>query len=181
METLYQYLDRMLHEYETTPSALAKAKREYRKQYQRAYQKEYRNKNNHVRKDIYFTPQEFSRLTKVAKQHNVSVPRLCKELSFAYINSQFVLPDDKQIRRLELYLRGVTNNLNQLVRYVHQRKDLSVIDISTLREQVNEMENHISTTLRSPVNLQDYLERLVQQKPEVLSVLHYIIETYKPK
>lgn len=180
MESLYQYLNRMgLLEYETTPSALANAKREYRKSYQKNYQKKFRK--NNVRKDIYFTPQEFSRLAKVAKQHKVSVPRLCKEFTFAYLNSKFVLPDDKQIRRLELYLRGVTNNLNQLVRYIHQRKDLSVIDISTLREQVNEMENHISTTLRSPVNLQEYLERLVQQKPEVLSVLHYIIETHNSK
>ena len=166
-------------EHETTPSALAEAKRQYRKIYQKDYQNRFRK--NNVRKDIYFTPQEFSQLAKVAKMHNVSVPKLCKELTFAYIESQFVLPDDKQIRRLELYLRGVTNNLNQLVRYVHQRKDLSVIDISTLREQVNEMENHVSTTLRSPVNLQDYLEGLVQQNPEVLSVLHYIIEAHKPR
>ena len=122
MESLYQYLDRMLHEYETTPSVLAEAKRQYRKLYQKDYQKKFRK--NNIRKDIYFTPQEFSRLSKVAKHHKVSVPRLCKELSFAYLDSQFVLPDDKQIRRLELYLRGVTNNLNQLVRYVHQRKNL---------------------------------------------------------
>lgn len=180
MESLYQYLNRMgLLEHETIPSVLAEAKREYRKIYQKDYQKKFRKDN--VRKDIYFTPQEFSRLSKVAKQHKMSVPRLCKELTFAYLNSQFVLPDDKQIRRLELYLRGVTNNINQLTKFANQRKGLSVNDMLIIKGQVNEMENHISTTLRSPVNLQDYLERLVLQKPEILSVLHYIIETHNPK
>ena len=167
-----------LLEHEVTVAELTKAKRQHRKNYQKSYQKSYRAKN--IRKDCYFTPSENLRLSPVAKKHKMSVPRLCKVLAFAYLDGHYVLADDKQVHQLELYLRGATNNINQLVRYIHQRKDLSFNDILTFREQINEMEDHISTSLRHPDNLQKYLKTLVQQKPEILSVLQHIIETLKP-
>jgi hypothetical protein len=180
MESLYQYLHRFgLLEQKTTPEELEWAKREYRKAYQRAYQKNYRN--THVRKDIFFTPSEYKQLSKVAQKYHLSVPGLCKQLTFAYLKTQFVLPDDDRVRGLELYLRGATNNINQLVRYIHQRKELSYSDIENIRGQVNSMETKVSQALRSPVNLQEYLENEIQQKPETLSLLQYLLEIHTPR
>ncbi|OFY47804.1 MAG: hypothetical protein A2W85_13455 [Bacteroidetes bacterium GWF2_41_31] len=177
MESLYQYLHRIgLLEQETSPEELAQAKREYRKTYQRAYQKIYRDAN--IRKDIYFTPTEHKQLSKIAQKYHLSVPGLCKQLTFAYLKTQFVLPDDQQVRGLELYLRGVTNNHNQLIRYIHQKKDLKISDIENLNERVNAMETKVSQALRSPINLQEYLENEIQQKPETLSLLQYLLETH---
>lgn len=177
MESLYQYLHRIgLLEQETSPDELSRAKQEYRKSYQRTYQKNYRN--THIRKDIYFTPVEYKQLSKIAKKHNQSVPKLCKQLTIAYLKSQFVLPDDKQVRQLELYLLGVTNNLNQLVRYIHQRKEFNISDIENLKVMVNTMETKVSQSLRSPENLQNYLENKIQQKPETLSLLQYLLENH---
>ena len=177
MESLYQYLHRMgLLEQEVSPKELAQAKQKYRKDYQHAYQKKYRKA--HIRKDIYFTPVEYKQLSKIAKKHNQSVPQLCKQLTIASLKSQFVLPDDKQVRQLELYLRGVTNNINQLVRYFHQRKDLNFNDIKNLKVLVNAMETKVSQALRSPENLQNYLENEIQKKPETLSLLHYLLEIH---
>jgi len=178
METLYQYLNRMgLLDREAIVAELTMAKREHRKIYQKSYQKEYRKKN--IRKDSYYTQLEHLRLSTVAKKYKMSVPRLCKVLAFAYLDGYYVLADDKQVHQLELYLRGVTNNINQLTRYIHQRKGLSFNDILTFREQINEMEDHISTSLRHPVNLQEYLENQIQQTPEIISVLQHIIEPHK--
>jgi hypothetical protein len=180
MESLYQYLHRIgLLEQEVTPEELARAKQEYRKVYQRAYQKSYRDAN--IRKDIYFTPTEYKQLSKVAKKYHLSVPGLCKQLTFAYLKTEFVLPADNHVRGLELYLRGATNNINQLVRYIHQRKELSYSDIENLRGRVNAMETKVSQSLRSPINLQEYLENKIQQNPETLSLLQYLLETHSTR
>jgi hypothetical protein len=178
METLYQYLQRNgLFDYEASPSVLADAKRQYRKEYQKEYQKNFRKKN--IRKDIYFTPREFNRLSTLSKQHKKSVSRLCKDLVFAYIDIHFVLPDDEKIRSLELYLRGATNNLNQLVRYIHQRKELSYSDISYLKDMVNMIETKVSSALREPDDLEKYLQKVIQQNPHTISVIENIVKTHK--
>lgn len=178
MEILYQYLHRKgFLERETTKDELEEAKQQYRKLYLKEYQKEFRRIN--IRKDIYFTPIEFSKLSSASKKFNMPLPRLCKELTLAYLNNQFLLPDDTQIRQLEIYLRGVTNNINQLVRYIHQQKRLSENDLSILRTQINEMEERISLALRQPLNIQEYLENQIPQKPEILSILKKIIENHK--
>lgn len=178
METLYEYFQRIgLLDYDATPSVIAEAKRQYRKSYQKEYQKKFRK--NNVRKDIYFSPKEFNRLSSLARKNKKPVSRFCKDLIFAYLDKHFVLPDDETVRQLELFLRGATNNLNQLVRYIHQRKELSYQDISYLRDRINEMENMISQSLRSPDDLREYLEKVVHQNPQTISVLETVLKTYK--
>jgi len=182
METLWQYLNKLgLLEREATGEELAEAKRQYRKIYQKDYQKQFRR--NHVRKDLFLTKKEHAQLSAVAKQHKgrKSVARLCKELAFAYLDNHYVLPDDAQVRQLELYLRGATNNLNQLVRYVHRQKAFSLHELDILRCQVNEMEERISKALRHPSTLQGYLKKLVQEKPELLTTIRDILNSYLPQ
>lgn len=174
METFYQYLQRMgLLEYDASPSVIAEAKREFRKAYQQDYQKNYRKKK--VRKDLYFSPQEFNRLSSLARKHKKPVSKLCKELIFGYMDKQFILPDDQQVRNLELYLRGVTNNINQLVRYIHQRKDLHYEDIVSIQNQVNEIEGVISRNFRTPDDLEGFLKNLLEQNPSSIYTLENFI------
>lgn len=180
METFYEYIQRIgLLEYDATPSVIAEAKREFRKAYQKDYQRNYRKKK--VRKDLYFSPQEFNRLSALARKHKKPVSKLCKELIFGYIDKQFVLPDDQQVRKLELYLRGVTNNLNQLVRYIHQRKDLSHDDIFNLRNQVNEIEGVVSKSFRNPNDIEAFLKSIIQQNPSAIYVLENFINQFNKR
>jgi hypothetical protein len=177
METFYEYLQRQgLLDYDASPSVLAEAKREFRKAYQKDYQRNYRKKK--VRKDLYFSPQEFNRLIALARKHKKPVSKLCKELIFGYMDKRFILPDDEQVRTLELYLRGVTNNLNQLVRYIHQRKELNHDDIINLRNQVNEIEGEVSRSFRSPDDLEGFLKNIIQQNPSAIYILENFINQF---
>lgn len=177
METLYQYLQRIgLFDYEVSPEVLAEAKKQYRKEYQKEYQKQFRLKN--IRKDIYFTPKEFKHLSSIARKQNKSIPKLCKELIFAYLQKLYVLPDDETVRQLELYLRGATNNLNQTVRYIHQRKELTLDDFAYLRNQVDTIENKVSQLLRSPLDLEKYLEDKIEHDPQLIYLLEYLINKH---
>lgn len=162
-----------LLEYDTSPSVLAEAKREFRKAYQKDYQRNYRKKK--VRKDLYFNSQQFNKLSALAKKHKMPVSKLCKELIFGYIDKQYVLPDDENVRQLELYLRGVTNNLNQLVRYIHQRKELSHDDIINLRNQINEIEEVVSRSFRAPDDLEGFLENVLRDNPSAIYALENFI------
>ena len=174
METFYQYIQRMgLLDYDASPSVIAEAKREFRKAYQKDYQRNYRKKK--VRKDLYFSPQEFNRLTALARKHKMPISKLCKELIFGYMDKQFVLPDDEKVRQLELYLRGVTNNLNQLVRYIHQRKELHHDDIINLRNQINKIEGVVSRSFRTPDDLEDFLKKILRENPSQIYVLENFI------
>ena len=177
METLIQYLYRTGLLENGTKEEIEEAKKTFRKAYSQNKQREYRRQN--IRKEIILTKKEFSVLCKAAEQRKIKLSPFLKKAALCYVNEHFILPEDSRVNGLELNLRRIGNNINQLIRYAHQKKGISVKDIQALQQQINKLEDEISRALRQPISLRKYLEQLLQDQPEFVAVLEQLITKYK--
>lgn len=152
MESLAQFLARKGLHQDSSPEEVVKAKNEYRDQYMRQKQKEFRE--THIRKEIYLTKREFGYLKGAAEKHQMKLSRFIKKIAFAYLKQLFIVPDDTHVRNLELELRRIGNNINQVTKHVNQKSEVKEEHVQVLLVLLKKIDNKVSNALRNPSKVQ---------------------------
>ena len=67
----------------------------------------------------------------------------------AYLDQCYVVPDDETVRQLELGIRRVGNNVNQLTALAH-RAGFDPSAIAELHDHLAELEEEVSRAFRDP-------------------------------
>ncbi len=119
-----------------------------RQQYLKRYQKLYRMERKRL--ELTLTPDEHQTLQDAAKRHKKKLSTFTKEAALAYLNQEFIVPDEEHLQRIELGIRRIGINLNQLVRRAHQ-SGIQPDTVAQLEELVRQLEQSVGDSLRHPL------------------------------
>lgn len=174
MQTLQEYLFESGILETGDPEAIAQAKKQYRRMYLREKQRQYRA--NHRQLTISLTLKDAQAFERNAQTHGMKLATYMKASAYAYANQGFILPDNKEVQKLELLLRRIGNNVNQLTRFTH-RADLSYQEaLRAIQDQINRLEAELSTHLRQPADLETAIRKELQRNPGFFHRLVHIVQ-----
>jgi uncharacterized protein YukE len=178
MATLKEYLfSSGILEY-GTPGEIEEVKREFRRQYLYEKVRAFRAERRTV--SLTFPLQDATTFEKNAAYHNMRLAAYIKACVYAYVNQGFIVPDNKQIQHLELLLRRIGNNVNQIARTANSVEGDTKNAVTSIQNQVNELEAELSQHLRQPLNLEVVIRLELQRNPAFLHRLRYLILNFKP-
>lgn len=103
------------------PDAIVERQRAQRRAYQRRYMRDaYRPRRKAL--SIVLTPAEHARLSRAAATAGYTPTAFFRQAAFAYLDQGYAPPADlvAAVGTLEVALRALGNNLNQLARQAHQ-------------------------------------------------------------
>lgn len=78
----------------------------------------------------------------------------------------YVVPSDNRLQELSLALKKVGNNANQLVRYAHFEKGITMEEVQRFQFLLQQMEREIRDALTHPANILDLLRIHLQERPQ---------------
>ena len=120
---------------------------EGRLRYQQAYHKDYQKRTKRVSPVL--TLAEYAQLKREAKRHAMPVATFARACIFAYLDGTYVVPDEERLHQLEVALRRIGSNVNQIAARAH-RVGLSTFEISNALALVYELEDQVAEALRRP-------------------------------
>ncbi len=159
-----------------TDEQINQTKKEFWKQEDKARLKRFRS--SHQRKEVSLSQKEFDTLAIAAKRHGVQLGTFIRLAALAYVKAEFLLPSDSRIQELEIALRRIGNNINQLTRHVHQQ-GMTQEDLSAFQNKLNELEDRVAHALRQPIPLKDFLSQLLKKQPEYAEVLEQVLNEFR--
>lgn len=120
-----------------------------RREYFTAYQRELRQRKKRV--DILFDKEDFATLERAARRHGYGrkTGAFIRDAALAYLHREYIVPDQDAIRQLELGIRRIGNNLNQIARKANT-VGIEPSDLDAIREHLATLEHEVSTALRNP-------------------------------
>jgi hypothetical protein len=116
----------------------------------RLYNREYQERTHRVA--VTLNDREYSEFEKRAKNENVRVTTLVKNMALAYHQGQAIIPEALQaeLQELRFLLRNVANNINQIAHHSNTMKVL--VDENGLLLELQKMEKAVY----------DYVNRKIQ-------------------
>ncbi len=151
---------------------MATSRREYLTDYQRQLRKRRR------RVDVLFVPDEYGQIKRAATRHSMKVGPFIRACVAGYLHRVYVLPDDEVLRQLQLAIRRIGDNINQLVRHAH-RVGLEPVDIDEVNRHLAALEDEIIYALQTPPELLDVIDRALQERPELAGEIQAILAMHE--
>ena len=132
-------------------------------------------RKKHRRVDILFKDQDYEKIKRASKRYKGLAP-FVRDCVLAYIDKKFLTPTDETARLLELGIRRIGNNINQIARRVNTQKMAYPADIDDLYKSVVELEDTISEVFRNPPELVDLIKKRLNEAPEFTEQLQTLID-----
>ena len=121
------------------------ARKIYRAWYLKRYKKQHRN--THPECVTFFSEFEKTIIENAAEKHRMSKPEFVKKAAIAYINQQYLLPNEEKINAIEQYLAGLASEFS-----FHAELYPGAIGsyLQTLQKRFTELEEKFSKIIREP-------------------------------
>jgi hypothetical protein len=155
---------------------IAKAKSEFWKEENKERLKKFRTQ--HHRHEISLSQDDFNLLSLASKKYGVQLGTFIRIAAIAYVRSEYLLPSDSRIQELEVAIRRIGNNINQLTRHVHQ-SGFTQGDLESLQNKLNELEDKIAHTIRQPLPLNEFLKLLLKRNPEYAPMIEQVLKEFR--
>ncbi|KAA3597466.1 MAG: plasmid mobilization relaxosome protein MobC [Calditrichaeota bacterium] len=150
-----------------------------RKEYQKKYHQNYWSKNKRIQ--ITFSNSEFKRIQKSAKKHKMKVGQFLKQCIFAYLEKSFIPENEEKIHTIELSIRKIGNNVNQIARNSNRFGLLRVLEVQRLHRLLNSLEIEIRRNLRVPIDALKMIQNEIENSDEFLNKVEWLIYHHKMK
>ncbi|KAA3595847.1 MAG: plasmid mobilization relaxosome protein MobC [Calditrichaeota bacterium] len=151
----------------------------HRKEYQKDYHKNYWSKK--TRFQLTFSNSENLRIQKSAKRHKLKTGKFLKKCVFAYLDKILIPSNESKMQSIELAIRKVGNNVNQIARNSNKLKTLGVFNAKKVSVLLNSLEIEIRRNLSLPIDLLKVIQNKLESSPEFLNKLEWIIYHHKLK
>lgn len=148
MENLYQYLYRTGALPHGTQRDIDRAKIKYRKLYKQAKQKEYAQTRKRV--ELTFHKKDFEQLSKEARKAGIGIPDFLRRAISTARKNQAFLPNESTLYALQMEIRRIGNNINQLTYLSQRNKHVDPHTITAARNQLNKIEDQIKEAFLVP-------------------------------
>lgn len=174
--SLKEYLISLGEEILDDPQRLNAAKEQYKKSYMKAYKKAYNQENKRVK--LSFKLSEYQAIQKAAAKMKKPIATYIKENFEAYQNSEYILPDEKQVLEMNRLFLNISNNVNQIARYGNENRFISADSIKYLYQQLREIKSQIDNTFKRPENLLKVVEEAIKNNPFLQKELLNLLSKY---
>lgn len=140
-----------------------------------------RYRASHRTYSLSFTISEAKEIEREADKYCKTAPQFIKALVEAHLNGNgYVIQDESRLKDLVYQLRMVGSNLNQTVRHINSKKEVSYKDVEQLQNQLNAIENHVVKALTQPTEITQVLQKYLKQNPAKLHTLINWLNQYQP-
>lgn len=113
---------------------------------------------------------EAKELELFASKKGIKVSEYIKALIQADIHGTgYVMPSDNRLQELSLALRRIGNNANQLTRYAHYEKGITLEEVKQFQFLLQTLEREVRDTITRPSNIIDLLREHLRERPTDLS------------
>lgn len=177
--SLKEYLISLGEEIWNNPQQLNAAKEQYKKSYMKAYKKAYNQENKRIK--LTFKKEEYETIKKAAAKVKKPVATYIKECFDAYENSEYILPDDKQVLEMNRLFLNISNNVNQVARYGNENRFIAADSIKYLYQQLREIKSQMDKTFKRPDNLLEVVEEAIQDNPFLQSELLNLLSKHNER
>ncbi len=125
-----------------------RAKLKYRKLYKQAKQREYAQSRKRV--ELTYSLNEYEQFEREARKARMNVPSYLRKAINASRKNQAFLPNDSTLHDLQMEIRRIGNNINQLTYLSQRNKHVSPETIASARVQLNQIEDQIKQAFLLP-------------------------------
>lgn len=171
--TLKEYLLSLGQDIFENPTRLEAAKKEYQRVYMREYKKQYNKENKRVK--ITFKKDEYEAIEKEANKMKKPVATHIKDLLMAYIHSEYILPNDVDVKEMNRLILAIGNNVNQIARWGNENRFIAADSIKYLYQQLKMIKDKMDDTFKRPDNVLDLVKQSIEDNPflkkELLNLL----------
>lgn len=149
-----------------------------RRAHQKLYQKEYRKlrKQKVFRVELALTPKQHRMFLAECKKYGKSMPSLLLLLACSYLEEVFVVPNEEIIRALQIDIRRIGNNLNQVVVKINKSNTVFHSDLWKMQEMVKDLEGAISKIFREPIKLKELLKPIIKEHSGATKVIWEVLK-----
>lgn len=155
---------------------IAAAKKERRRQYLTAKKREYRKTHKSV--TLSFPNSEMRALQKEAAEHKMKVPAYLRACIEVAREQAYILPNTDAVHQIELLLRRISTNTNQIARLANSMSMPPVRAIKEIREHLVFFEETFTKMFREPKNLEQVIREEIKNNPVFAQTLLRIIEDH---
>jgi len=148
-------------------------KPEKRKKYLKKYLKEYFKDKK--RKELIFTKREYSFLKKMAKHHKQKVGSFAKDCIFYYLEKKYIVPDNDILNELQIGIRAIGNNINQIAKHANTTRTFGVFNASRINNELEKLEGEINAALKQPLDLLSVVAESIKGNPEMIYQIELLI------
>lgn len=121
---------------------------EYKREYVRNFMKQKRSKHQVI--EIYLTEKDYARLTNTAQHYRLSRSGFCQQLVLSNISDTVWIPNQQIIAELQISIRKVGNNINQIARIANSKKELTPQLWEETHQKLRQLEELIKENLSHP-------------------------------
>ena len=164
-------------EEDATPQQVEELKREWQKKRTKKYQREYKKK--HYRKDLLFKEEEWRIVSQAAEKHNMKANQFIKSCLLAYLNQCFILPEDEDVKAVEISMIRYGTLLNQIARQVNTRGGALASEVQQIQEDHKRLRAFVEAKLRVPTTIEQLLKEELESNPQLLPHVEKLIGQYK--
>jgi len=83
----------------------------------------------------------------------------------------YVMPSDNRLQELSLAIRRIGNNANQLTRYAHYEKGITLEEVKQFQFLLQTLEREVCDTIARPSNIIDLLREHLRERPTDLPLI----------
>lgn len=120
----------------------------YKREYLREYMKNKRSFNQVV--EIYFTPKQYERLTESALTQGLSRSGYCERIVLQAIGKTIWIPNTEIISELQVSIRKIGNNINQISKISNSQKTASSQLMDEAFQRLVQLEELVHKQLAHP-------------------------------
>lgn len=159
------------------PEQVKQVKKIYRKTYLKQYMKNYNR--SHKRRNLWFTLEENALIQSEAKRQKRKPSEFAKECILAYLNQKFLVPNEDAVQEVEVQIRKIGNNINQMAHLANRNKYVGAEEIQTLKQILFHMEDQVEKTLRQPLTLETFITQAIDQDHTCIAKIEAILQKHK--
>jgi len=174
MPSLIEYLDQNGVLEHGDDLAIKAAKKAYRKSYQRAYKRHQRSQRKEYQ--IQLSKEENKRICEQAKKHQLSSSKFIKNAALAYLQNEYLVPDNERIAQLEYLLSVAYSSIRQVAEKSPQLSH----DYEQLSKTIERLEREVTQALRHPPSLEMLIVKTVKNNPDFRKILAHILNSTTP-
>lgn len=146
------------------------------KETHRDYQREYR-KHRMIRVVI-FSQDEYRILQNAAQEHRKPFSTFVREMALAQVTNQYVLPNAKQTKAVQLLLTRIGTNVNQIAHLANATLQISTEKIQSVQKHFSKIEEGIMDIYKKPVLVEDMVRASISKDSDYLKRIETVLNEF---
>lgn len=140
------------------------------------YQREYRKQRVH--RVIIFSQDDYKTLLKSAQEYQKPFSSHVRELALSQVSNQYVLPNDKDTKRVQILLIKFGTTQNQIAHVCNATFNVSQEAIERIQTLFKQMEQDVMAVYRNPPLVENVVRKAILKNPDYLHRIKTVLNEF---